>query len=77
MLPYPGLRLRYNDSIVEPITDAHMARIFSGNVSVGTGGASSSSGDDDSKDFMSSSLNTLFDDDVATPYVYIFRRVNA
>ncbi|KAF9282171.1 Ubiquitin carboxyl-terminal hydrolase 12 [Mortierella alpina] len=69
--------LRYNDSIVEPITDAHMARIFSGNVSVGTGGASSSSGDDDSKDFMSSSLNTLFDDDVATPYVYIFRRVDA
>ncbi|KAF9990672.1 Ubiquitin carboxyl-terminal hydrolase 25 [Mortierella antarctica] len=69
--------LRYNDSIVEPITDGHMARIFSGNVSVGTGGTSSNSGDDNSKDFMSSSLNTLFDDDVATPYVYIFRRVDA
>ncbi|KAF9967810.1 TatD DNase [Mortierella alpina] len=69
--------LRYNDSIVEPITDGHMARIFSGNVSIGTSGTSSNSGDDDSKDFMSSSLNTLFDDDVATPYVYIFRRVDA
>ncbi|KAF9573090.1 Ubiquitin carboxyl-terminal hydrolase 12 [Mortierella alpina] len=69
--------LRYNDSIVEPITDGHMARIFSGNVSVGTGGTSSNSGDDASKDFMSTSLNTLFDDDVATPYVYIFRRVDA
>ncbi|KAG0215441.1 Ubiquitin carboxyl-terminal hydrolase 26 [Mortierella sp. GBA30] len=63
--------LRYNDSKVKPISDEHMARIFSGNVSVGSG-----CGENDLGDFLSPS-NTPFEDDVATPYVYIFKRTEA
>ncbi|KAF9359576.1 hypothetical protein BGX26_012020 [Mortierella sp. AD094] len=75
--------LKYNDSYVDPVSDEDMARVFSGNVN----SQSSSSevlGDSTSQTVGSSENgkkeglagNNLFDVDMATPYVYIYRRID-
>ncbi|KAI1300688.1 Ubiquitin carboxyl-terminal hydrolase 12 [Mortierella claussenii] len=82
--------LKYNDASVDPVSEEDMARVFSGNVNTsvtsdlsinGSGdvnetGAEAGAGltDGVKKDPLVSSY--LLDDDLATPYVYIYRRLD-
>ncbi|KAF9114097.1 Ubiquitin carboxyl-terminal hydrolase 12 [Mortierella sp. AM989] len=74
--------LKYNDSCVDPVSDNDMARVFSGNVNSLSGSSEIPSNSEGrsvglpeiSRKEGLASINH-FDDDMATPYVYIYRRI--
>ncbi|KAG0376215.1 Ubiquitin carboxyl-terminal hydrolase 25 [Mortierella sp. AD032] len=72
--------LKYNDSSVDPVSDEDMAKLFSGNIKKG---ASSASCLEENKNHVSgedkmdfSALTSTLEDHVATPYVYLYRRLD-
>ncbi|KAF9205052.1 Ubiquitin carboxyl-terminal hydrolase 12 [Haplosporangium sp. Z 27] len=73
--------LKYNDSCVDPTSDEDMARVFSGNSQSNNIEKVSNTSDhaveslEHSKKTVFTSTN-IFDDDMATPYVYIYRRID-
>lgn len=78
-------RLKYNDSRVVPVSDADMTKVFSGSVGAQSSSEISGSGagslDSDSKetiikDTLLTSDSPTVQDDLATPYVYIYRRMD-
>ncbi|KAF9963158.1 Ubiquitin carboxyl-terminal hydrolase 12 [Modicella reniformis] len=62
--------LKYNDSRVTPVTDADMAKVLAGNV--GTQAVNNISDGAGSLDLDSKEISI---NDLATPYVYIYRRI--
>lgn len=82
-------RLKYNDSAVDPVSDEDMEKLFSGNVkkqkptSSSSSGGSSSSPAENNKALLSgddkmdlSALTNILDSHAATPYVYLYRRLD-
>lgn len=79
-------RLKYNDSSVDPVSDEDMEKLFSGNVKkqkqASTSNSSSSPEEtnnvhisgDDKMDI--SALTSILDRHAATPYVYLYRRLD-
>ncbi|KAI8598152.1 hypothetical protein EDD21DRAFT_383353 [Dissophora ornata] len=77
--------LKYNDSSVDPVSDEDMDRVFSGQVSAqansdidswSSGGARGLGSVNDGIAEASFASSTLLDDDLGTPYVYLYRRVD-
>lgn len=76
--------LKYNDSKVTPVSDGDMAKVFSGGVGTGSGSDSSvirtHSFDSESTEFSHKDASVVNDTvsfhDLATPYVYIYRRMD-
>ncbi|KAF9124877.1 Ubiquitin carboxyl-terminal hydrolase 25 [Mortierella sp. 14UC] len=73
--------LKYNDSSVDPVSDEDMEKLFSGNVKKQPSSSSGSPeenkshiSEEDKMDF--SALTSILDDHVATPYVYLYRRLD-
>ncbi|KAH7060325.1 hypothetical protein BKA57DRAFT_446908 [Linnemannia elongata] len=81
--------LKYNDSAVDPVSDEDMEKLFSGNVkklkpatssnTSGSGGSPTENNKahlsgDDNMDL--SALTSILDKHVATPYVYLYRRLD-
>ncbi|KAF9911863.1 hypothetical protein EC991_001767 [Linnemannia zychae] len=79
--------LKYNDSSVDPVSDEDMEKLFSGNIkkqpssSSGGGSGSGSPGENNKahmtgEDKVDYSALSILDDHVATPYVYLYRRLD-
>ncbi|KAF9144275.1 TatD DNase [Mortierella sp. GBA39] len=78
--------LKYNDSAVDPVSDEDMEKLFLGNVKKQKPTTSSSSGGsptESNKAHLSgedkmdlSALTSILDKHVATPYVYLYRRLD-
>lgn len=82
-------RLKYNDSAVDPVSDEDMEKLFSGNVkkqkptSSSSSSGSGNSPTENHKALLSgedktdlSALTSILDNHVATPYVYLYRRLD-
>lgn len=65
-------RLKFNDSSVLPVSEEGMAQIFSGKVS----GLGAHEGREETSASSLFSRLDVGEDDMATPYVYIYRRID-
>ncbi|KAF9925929.1 TatD DNase [Linnemannia zychae] len=68
--------LKYNDSAVDPVSDEDMEKLFSGN-SKKLASTSQEAKITEEDKIGISSLTTIMDDHVATPYVYLYRRIDS
>ncbi|KAF8948536.1 TatD DNase [Haplosporangium gracile] len=74
--------LKYNDSSVDPVSDEDMEKLFSGNVKKTTISDSNSPGENNKAHISGedkidlSALTSILDSHVATPYVYLYRRLD-
>ncbi|KAF9211253.1 TatD DNase [Podila verticillata] len=67
--------LKYNDSVVDLTSDEEMAKLFSGNVSTSPDASPVPGSESSNPGTPKKDLWNLLESDAATPYVYIYRRV--
>ncbi|KAG0094559.1 Ubiquitin carboxyl-terminal hydrolase 12 [Podila epicladia] len=69
--------LKYNDSVVDPTSDEEMAKLFSGNVGTSPDSSPALGSESSNPGTPKKDLWNLLEIDAATPYVYIYRRIEA
>ncbi|KAG0036940.1 TatD DNase [Podila clonocystis] len=69
--------LKYNDSVVDPTSDEEIAKLFSGNVGTYPDTSPVSGSESSNPGTPKKDLWNLLETDAATPYVYIYRRIEA
>ncbi|KAG0334568.1 Ubiquitin carboxyl-terminal hydrolase 12 [Podila horticola] len=69
--------LKYNDSVVDLTSDEEMAKLFSGNVGTSPDASPVPGSESSNPGTPKKELWNLFETDAATPYVYIYRRIEA